>query len=447
MKPFTDRQVQALQARDYHYDVFEGKGGGFCVRVMKSGRKSFCLLYRSPVDGTRRRLSLGVYDPPRFTLAAARKAYDAARADVASGIDPAAKREQTRQAAEREREAQRLEPTIAALLVEYWEREARHRKTGGELRRLLEKDVLPYWGKRKVKNITRRDAVELLDRIRDRAPITANRVHGRLVRLFNFAAERGIIEVNPLTAIRKPQEAPRERVLSDDEIAAFWHAMPATGVDWQTAAALQMILLTGQRPGEVSGMRWDELDPSGHWWTIPPARYKTGIEQVVPLGPLARRLLREARELAGKSAYVFPSPRPNGKDRPLQVHTLARALNRKFASLPATVAAGNSTAPLELVKRLSAARVEAFTPHDLRRTLRTRLAALGIDPLVAEKVLGHQLQGIARIYDRHDYAREKRAALLTWERHLYRLAGLVKPAPAKVIPIRRTGRTVARETA
>ena len=113
-------------------------------------------------------------------------------------------------------------------------------------------------------DITRRDAVLLLDKVRGRAPIGANRLQAVLVRMFNFAAERGLLEHSPLVGMRRPRESSRSRVLSDDEIKLLWAALDLENVDMDiyrvTKLALKMILLTGQRPGEVAGMAWSEID-------------------------------------------------------------------------------------------------------------------------------------------------------------------------------------------
>jgi integrase len=219
------------------------------------------------------------------------------------------------------------------------------------MRRLLEKDVLLAWGKRKVQEITRRDVVVLLDKVRDRgAPVTANRLLGRLTRLFNFACERGILEESPCTRLKKTEEQPRERVLTDAELAAFWQGIDDTGIHPGTALALRLILVTGQRPGEVSGMAWGEIDE--HWWTIPAERTKNGREHRVPLTTMAHTLLTHAKELSGENAYVFPSPRPQGNSKPLEVRSLSRAIDRKHVQLG----------------------IDKFVPHDLRRGVESHAA-------------------------------------------------------------------------
>lgn len=304
--------------------------------------------------------------------------------------------------------------TFAKLLAEIWERELQHKKSGKDTRRLLEKDCLPTWGNLPVEAIRRRDIVLLLDEIEERAPIVRNRVHGALTRLFNFAAERGIIDDSPCTRIKKLTEKGRKRVLADDEIKTLWAALDPEQVQPMdayrlTKLALRLILLTGQRPGEVAGMTWDEID--GETWKIPASRMKNGDPHDVPLTGLALEIIEQARQLSGGSPFIF---RSTHRDGPMSAHALSRAIATHWQDIG--------------IK-------ERFTPHDLRRTMRTRLAELGVDDVVAERVLGHKLQGIMAVYNRHDYAAEKRLALEKWENNLRGIVGLpVKQA--KIVQMR-----------
>lgn len=395
----TDLQLKRLVPRNERFEVGDGKG--LYIRVSPTGTKTW--IFRYLFEGTPRRMTFGKY--PFLTLAEAREVHGKALADVERGVDPGA----VALEAKRERKAA---PTFSDLLAELWDIELQHKKSGAETKRLLEKDVTPAWGKRRVQDITRRDVVLLLDSIRARAPITANRVHGALGRAFNFAAERGIIVDSPCTRIRKPVEKPRERVLDDDEILAFWRGLDSIDIYPATRLALRLILITGQRPGEVAGMSWAEI--SGDVWTIPPERMKNGIEHKVPLVGMALDLLDEVRGILGGEEYVFASSRNGGK-KAITVRSLARSVTRHQEEMGIKV---------------------AFVPHDLRRTVRTRLAELGVDDVVAEKVLGHQLQGILKVYNQHAYAQEKRTAILAWERRLRGILGIEARGQGKVVSLR-----------
>jgi integrase len=213
--------------------------------------------------------------------------------------------------------------------------------------------------------------------------------------------------------MRREKEKSRDRVLNDDEIEKFWRVLedPEVVMHRQTRLVLKMILLTGQRPGEVAGMTWDEIEDD--MWTIPETRAKNREPHSVPLCSMALDIIEQAGALSYNSEFVFWSPFKNGK--PVTVSSVAYSLRRNRDKIKIQ---------------------PHFTPHDLRRTLRTRLAELGISDIVAERVLGHKLQGVLAVYNRHHYDTEKRAALQAWEDKLIRILGL-EPGEAKIIPMRK----------
>jgi integrase len=399
----TDLTIQKLKPKSKRYEVADGRG--LYIRVMPSGTKSW--VYRYQFNGLPRRMTLGSY--PGISLAQAHKKHNTALKELQQGIDPGAK-------AQEEKAKRKTVPTFADLLDEFWEVELLKSPTGKERRRLVEKDALPKWRNKKVSDITRRDAVLLLDKVRERAPVGANRMQGVLVRMFNFASERGIIEHSPLTGMRRTPEKARSRVLTDDEIKQLWTALDLknTKIDIYhvTKLALKMILLTGQRPGEVCGMAWEEID--GEFWNIPPGRMKNGEANQVPLCPMALEVIERANTYSSDCDYVFRSSyKP---ESPISRQAVTRAVARHWAEIGFT---------------------EAFTPHDLRRTLRTRLAELGVTDIVAERVLGHKLQGLMAVYNRHAYDTEKRQALSQWERRLSEIIGVAGPVASNVIPFQR----------
>jgi len=398
----TDLTVRKLTSKNQRYEVSDGKG--LSIRVMPTGKKSW--VFRYQFEGKSRRMNLGSY--PGISLAQARESHGAALMELQRGIDPGAKLQETKA-------KRKAEPTFQDMLDELWEIELQKKKSGIQTRKLLEKNAIPTWGRRKVSDIKRRDIVLLLDKIRPRAPIVANRVHGALSRLFNFAAERGVIDDSPCTRIKKTPENGRNRVLADHELNRLWAALDLENkkidIYHVTKLALKMILLTGQRPGEVCGMKWAELD--GDFWIIPGERMKNGDENRVPLCSMAQEVIEQAKIYSSDCDYVF---RSSYKPKlPMSRHALSRAVARHWHEM------GFET---------------KFTPHDLRRTLRTRLAELGISDIIAERVLGHKLQGIAAIYNRHSYDTEKRQALMQWERRLSEIIGISGTVSNNVIPFR-----------
>jgi len=399
----SDLQLKKISPKKERFEVSDGQG--LSLRVMPTGKKTW--VYRYMIDGRARRMTLGNY--PSTSIAEAREKHSQAMQQVERGVDPGEKQKA-------EKSALKAAPTVSDLLEEYWQKELRHTSSAKERRRLVVKDVLPAWGWRKVVSITRRDAVLLIDDVRERAPVTANRLQGVLVRMFNFAAERGIMDISPLAGMKKKPEQARKRVLTDDELRKLWVALdlgnPEIDMFHTTKLALKMILLTGQRPGEVCGMTWAEI--SDGIWDIPADRMKGGEAHSVPLPDMALEIIEQARPYSGEGQFVFSSPRV-AIDGPLRTHTLSKGVLRHWRQI------GLQT---------------PFTPHDLRRTVRTRLAEIGIDDVIAERVLGHKLQGIMAVYNRHGYDTEKRQALERWHKILKRIVGIEEPEAGKIIQLR-----------
>lgn len=400
----SDLHIKKLVPRGDRFEVSDGKG--LSIRIMPTGTKTW--VFRYMIDGTARRMTIGTY--PTISLSEARELHAKAMQEVERGIDPGVKQKEakaTRKAA----------PTVADLLEEYWAMELKATSSGKARKRMVEKDALPVWGKRKVSTITRRDAVLLVDNVRERAPIMANRLQGVLVRMFNFAAERGILEHSPLTGMKKRPEKACTRVLTNEEIKLLWQALDldnmAMDIYRVSKLALKTILLTGQRPGEVCGMAWDEIDPDGVW-NIPAKRMKNKEAQRVPLTDMALEIIEQARIYSGESRFVFRSSHKDNEG--MTAHALSRAIARHWQELGFGA---------------------KWTPHDLRRTLRTRLAEIGIDDVVAERVLGHKLQGIMAVYNRHSYDTEKRQALEQWAKKLRQIVGIEEPEVGMIIKMRR----------
>lgn len=351
----SDLGIRKISPRKIRFEVADGKG--LSLRITPTGTKTW--VFRYMIEGKARRMTFGTF--PTISLSEARELHSKAMQDIEKGIDPGEKQKEAKA-------NKKAAPTIEDLVTEFWEMELQHSPSGKERKRLMTKDVLPVWASRKAMTITRRDTVLLIDSVRNRAPIAANRLQGVLVRMFNFAAERGILEYSPLTGMRKKPEQPRQRVLTDDEIRLLWSCLElenmAMDVYRVTKLALKMILLTGQRPGEVCGMTWEEIDQDG-FWNIPPERRKGGIAQRVPLSTIAQEVLDQAKLYSGEKSFVFASSHKSNS--PLTSHALSKAINRHWKELGFQ---------------------EPFTPHDLRRTVRTRLAEIGIDDVIAERVIG-----------------------------------------------------------
>jgi len=394
-KRFSDLTVKSLKNEPgKRYLVMES--GGLGIRVSKE--RTF--VWRYFFNGKDRWYTIGDY--PAWSLTDARAEVEKQRALLKKGIDPGAKKQE-------EKQSYSDAPTIPNLIEEFYDRELTKLKSGDATRRLLEKDLLKPWGDKKAASITGRQIVLLLDKVEERAPVTRNRLKTAISQMFNFAVMRGILDANPCPKIKNIDEKTRDRTLSGDEIVLLWRALDlenkkAFDAYPITKLALKMILLTGQRPGEVAGMEKSELidRADGLWWEIPAKRMKgkNAMAHDVPLNLLAMEVIKQAKKYSGKSRYIFRTTMK--KNTPLTVAAISRAVVRHLAEM----------------------RVEKFTPHDLRRTCRTGLASLKVSDVVAEKILSHRLQGVLGVYNRATYEPERRTALALWENHIL---GLVDP--------------------
>jgi integrase len=397
---FTDRRIKNLKPGAERYIEWEEKTG-LGIRVSPKGRKTWVFMYR--FEGRPRMMSLGTY--PATSVAKAHKARGDALADLERKIDPGDRLVETHQ-------QDRSAPTIRTLKEEYLEKWAKqHKRTWQEDERMLEKDVIPTWGRRKAKDIKRRDVIRLIDGIVERgAPIVANRTLEVIRKMFNFAIEQDIIQTNPCVMVRAPgKETQRDRVLSEDEIKTFWDALEWTDsaevdddiklqMSRGTRLALKLLLLTAQRRGEVAAAEIAEFELKARWWTIPGRKSKNGLSHRVPLSPQAMRVVKEAIELSGGSPFLFPSPRA-GKS--ITASSLTKAVNRNRDKIG----------------------VDNFSAHDLRRTAASYMTGSGTDRLVVSKLLNHVESGITAVYDRHSYDKEKRQALNAWGRMLQQILG------------------------
>jgi integrase len=428
---FTDTMIRKLKAEDKKY--IRSEGNGFTVRVMPSGVKTWLYVYA--IDGKRRELNLGSY--PDVTLEAARIKFETAKKKVKNGIDPMAEKEQV---AEERRNAL----TVAKLITEYIEKHAKPNKRGwAEDERILNKDALVAWGKRKAQDIKKRDVVLLLESIIERgSPASANNNFKIIRKMFRFAVQRDIIEHSPCDGVVMPAPLNRgSRVLSENEIMTLWNNLEVCHISDEIRNALKLTLLTGQRSGEVIGMHTDELD--GKWWTIPAERSKNKKAHRVFLTDTAINLIGELEVLDKKTkkmkpkGYLFPCPHTK-KIQGIAVNALAHVVRRNMA-IPVLVN-GKPVFDKEgkpVTENMLG--VADFTPHDLRRTAATFMSQLGFMDEVIDAVLNHTKQGIIRTYNLNRYDKEKQMALEAWER---KLLSIISGSTSNVVNIQ-TGKRKA----
>lgn len=408
---------------------------GLRVRIDERGRKVFSILRvigAGPDKGKRVRVTLRpAY--PALSLAKARAQAVQLLAQLGAGSDPNAEAKASKRAAGN---------TLAqqwALFDQVHVQRLRPR-SGKEVERPFRTTFLPAWRDRDVTTITRADVADVLDRMQlKRGLVPRNRAQAALSTFFAWLVDRGRVDASPVAGMKRARgEAPRDRVLSDAELRAFWWATDTTRPKSDEPGAppaahpvlaplLRVLLLTGQRLGEVAGMRWDELHDTdeGKVWRIPADRYKTRRTHEVPLSDAVAAII-DARprlsmieridddERIGPSPFVFTTRGDapfsgEGKLKPQVDVAMLHAL-RQASSDP---------------------KLTRWVIHDLRRTARTLLQRAGVPYDVGEAVLGHVIGGggVGAVYARHGFADEKRAAL---ERLAETVAAIVSPLTGNV---------------
>jgi len=450
----NDKVVKGLKPKDAKYFVHgdmsnDRHGFALCIypasTKFPAGTKSWFFIYR--FEGKKCFLPLGKY--PTMGLADAASKFDEHWKIFAAGKNPAMVEEDKK--AERE-----AAPTVKDLGAQYIERHAKvEKKSWREDQRILDKEIYPAWGRRKAADITKGHIIALLEKVVDRgAPQSANNIFKILRKMFNWAVEKDRLKISPCISVKMPAPTnEKKRALDPAEIKAFWTTLhdPGLSMTVEVKQALRLILFTMQRPGEVAGMHTRELDMVDGWWTIPPERTKNKLPHLVPLSAPALEIINEAiaaaragrenaeirnaREMKREemlapedqeySGFIFPSSRRYGgkkagggkvPEKPITRHALSKALKRHESS------DGSTTLGLA-----------SFTPHDLRRSGNTLMAACKVIKEYRERVLNHTLEKLDGTYNLYDYADEKRAALETLSRKLEMI--IHGTEGGKVIPI------------
>ena len=345
-------------------------GNGLYVVIQKTGKKGFCVRYRSPITRLPRKLTL----PSGVTLAAAHKLAADAMFEVARGNDPV----EAKKAAQRQAAA-KASDTVEGVCREYVGREHGRLRTATQRESILQRLVYPAIGKWPIEELRRSEIVRMLDRIEDKSGArTADVTLSIIRRIFHWHARRSDTFRSPIIPGMMRHSTTvhaRARVLDDDEIRALWRA---TEKPTPYHALIRFLLLTGCRRSEATGLTWDELADSV--WTLPARRNKTGRELTRPLSSAVQALLDAQPRIAG-CPFVFSHGRS-----PLA------GLSRSKRNLDA------------------ASGVAGRRVHDLRRSARTLMARAGVSVEIAERALGHLVGGVIAVYDRHRYVDEKRTA-------------------------------------
>lgn len=385
--------VETLQATDRRQEIPDDLCTGLYLVVQPTGKKSWQVRYRH--GGVHRRMTLAGF--PTLSLADARVRARDVMAQASEGRDPS---EEVKAAKAPKPEDDR--DKVRVLMGQYYKRHLKSLKSGDVVQRELDRFVVKAWGERDIHSITRRDVIDLLDGIADSGRVvTANRVRAYLSKFLNWAVERDILPLSPATGVKPvAKEASRDRVLTDDEIRWFWQACEAEGFPWGPLG--KVLLLTGQRLNEAAQMTDAEI--RGTVWHLSADRTKNARAHDVPLTEAVRAVLDAVERVAdhkGAVRFIFT--------------TTATTPVSGFFKARATLA--EAMEKIAVKERIEPVEIPRWTFHDLRRTAATGMARLGIAVRVTEAVLNHVSGtggGIVGVYQRFDYADEKRRALDAW---------------------------------
>lgn len=389
-------------------EYWDQKTPGLCLRIAASGKASWSFRYRPREGAGFQRITLGkLADLP---LSEARERAMRYRVQVSDGEDPQRNRV-------KKRELSRNILTFGRLAERYLNEYAKPNKASWENDEIYLKRPRAKWADKPASDIRRRDVIDLLDEIKASAPVSANRTQSILSGMFNWAVDGELLPANPAAGLKKrAKETPKDRVLSDAEVRVLWNLLKAPKeVSQDVADALRLLLLTGQRPGEIAGMVQAELVSfeiaDAARWEIPASRMKARRPHIVPLAPMARSLLETVlrrREADGDGESVFASKFASRTT--LARHSLSQGLARLIAALDIS---GPEAGAIKSLKEYPP------TPHDFRRTVGTGLAVLGVLREDRRAVLAHVEGDVHGVhYDKYERLKEKRAALGTWENHV-----------------------------
>lgn len=369
IQKLTAKFIESIQSNGKRKEFCDPYLKGFGLRVSKMGAKTFYVRIR--YRGKIQRHTIGTY--PSYSLSEAR--------EKAAEVIEQAEKGTLHSVAVQKLTIKEAYDRFIALYAKV------HNKDWAMSDSRLKKFMAEYGGM-DLADLERRDIIAHLDSLMAAGtPTQANRAHAALSKFLNWCVERCYIEHSPCYGVKKPaKENPRDRVLSEDEILKIYNACNSFGYPF--GPLFQILLLTGQRRGEVSGMRWSELDLPNKTWSLPKERAKNGKAHIVPLSPYVIEILESLPRFL-HSDLVFTT---NGK----------------------TPVSGHGKYKYRLDDALG---VSDWVFHDFRRTAASGMARLEIPPYVVEKVLNHvsgTFAGVLGVYNQYGYDREKREALNKW---------------------------------
>lgn len=419
MGKLTDVQIRNwIKAGD---PTAKADGDGLTFTLSAKGTAAWVLRYR--FGGKARELTLGRY--PDITLAKARELAAESRVHIQQGRDVA----REKQKATIERAAAK---TLRELAADYMSKAFPHlaANTIKQRRHHIEGVILPKLGSLPAREVMTADVVALVEAVGKKSVNVAELVFTAVSEIFKHGLARHVVTANPCAGISvsaicgKPEPKRQRLKLTEDELRVILPALPGIGAE--NALAVKIQLATCVRLGELAKAEWAHVDFDRAEWFVPDQNSKTGRGFTIPLPPAVVGWFRELEPFACGSRFVLPARQVRRtRNHGGEVHFEQRAMNAMLH---------------KLCEKLGD-KVRRFTPHDLRSTARSHLAALGVNILVAERCLNHSLGGLIAIYDQHDYMTERRAALELWTDFILACeAGRAwLPQGDNVIPLRKAG--------
>ncbi len=419
MGKLTDVQIRNwIKAGD---PVAKADGDGLTFTLSAKGTAAWVLRYR--FGGKARELTIGRY--PDISLSKARELAAEARVQIQQGRDVA----REKQKATIERAAAK---TLRELAADYMSKAFPHlaANTIKQRRHHIEGVILPKLGSLPAREVMTADVVALVEAVGKKSVNVAELVFTAVSEIFKHGLARHVVTANPCAGISvsaicgKPEPKRQRLKLTEDELRVILPALPGIGAE--NAIAVKIQLATCVRLGELAKAEWAHVDFDRAEWFVPDQNSKTGRGFTIPLPPPVVGWFRELEPFACGSRFVLPARQVRRtRNHGGEVHFEQRAMNAMLH---------------KLCEKLGD-KVRRFTPHDLRSTARSHLAALGVNILVAERCLNHSLGGLIAIYDQHDYMTERRAALELWTDFILACeAGRAwLPQGDNVIPLRKAG--------
>lgn len=386
-KKLTEVEIRNAKPKDKDYKLYDE--GGLRLLVRKTGTKAWQYPYK--LNGKENVYTIGQY--PEIGSAEARKLRDEARKMIREGRVPTEEKKAIKLKAMYENRN-----SFHALAMEWFDKQIWAKKHKANILRRLELDVFPFIGHKPVNKITRLDVLQALQKIEARGALdVAKRVNQYCAGIFDYALLIGLCEMNPamgLSKAIKSQAVTHRAYLKEKELPEFLTKLEAYRGRPLIKFALQLLMLTFVRPGELRGARWDEINEDKAEWRIPAARMKMRRDHYVPLSSQALDVIKQIRKISGTCELLFPGIK--NSQTPISDVTLIKAL--KILGYGGTA-----------------------TPHGMRATASTILNENGFRPDVIERQLAHvEKNKIRAAYHHSEYLDDRRKMMQWWGSHLER---------------------------